>query len=140
MGAPQHSEEVKAQAMAALLAGQSVRQVAKAYKLPLGTVKQWRRIDVPNPERAAATAAQRERVGDLILDNLTALLTATKAIIERVSQNEKWTTEQSASELAVFVGVLYDKAIRIAEALPEPDGDAGNGDILAASAPESKAA
>lgn len=140
MGAPAHSEQVRAQAMAALLSGQSVSQVAREYKLPLGTVKTWRREYIPNPEHRVATEAQRERIGDLILDNLEALLTATRGIVENVSTDPAWVKRQTASELAVFVGVLYDKAIKIAAALPAPDGDGAAGDVLAAGAPEPEAA
>lgn len=111
--------------MAAMLAGQSVSHVAATYKLPMGTVKSWRREMVAAAPTAPTAQAQRERVGDLVLASLEAMLTAVREIVERVSQDPQWIREQGASELGVFVGILSDKAFRILEALPEPEDGAG---------------
>lgn len=136
----ERSPEEKAAAMAALLAGQSIDQVAAKYKLPEGTVKSWRRemagmVTTPTP----AAQAQRERVGDLVISNLEAMLTAVREIVTRVSQDPQWIREQGASELGVFLGILSDKAFRILEALPEPEDDESAG-ILAGGAGETEAA
>lgn len=109
--------------MAAMLTGQSVTQVAATYKLPVGTVKSWRREMVAAASTTPTAQAQRERVGDLVLASLEAMLTAIREIVERVSKDPQWIREQSASELGVFVGILSDKAFRILEALPEPEDD-----------------
>lgn len=118
-----HSDETKAAVMAAMLTGQSVTQVAATYKLPVGTVKSWRREMVAAASTTPTAQAQRERVGDLVLASLEAMLTAIREIVERVSKDPQWIREQSASELGVFVGILSDKAFRILEALPEPEDD-----------------
>lgn len=118
-----HSDETKAAVMAALLAGQSVTQVAATYRLPSGTVKSWRRQMVASVSTTPTAQAQRERVGDLVLASLEAMLTAVREIIERVSQDPQWIREQGASELGIFIGILTDKAVRILEALPEPEED-----------------
>lgn len=115
-----YPEETKAAVMAALLAGQSIGTIAEEYRIPRGTVAMW------------ASHARRQPVGnghlgDLIIQNLEAMLTAVKEIVTCVSQDKDWLRKQGASELAVFVGVLSDKAFRILEALPEPEGDGGAG-------------
>ena len=61
-----HSEEVKARAMAALLTGQSVGNVAKRFRLPKQTVSRFKSGLVPFVLEQA-TEAQRERIGDLLL-------------------------------------------------------------------------
>lgn len=128
-----YSAEVKAAVMAALLAGQSARSVAKAYKIPEGTARTWK-------ARAKQRPVDGGRIGDLIIENLEAILTAVKEIVIRVSQDPQWIREQDASELGVFLGILSDKAFRIIEALPRPDGDGGDAGLLAGSAGESEAA
>ena len=118
-----HSEEVKAVALAALLEGQSVRQVAKAHSLPSSTVGRWR-SEIGGETRAAFDSERAARIGDLVIGNLEAMLRATTEMIQVVSQDKEWLKRQSASELAVFIGVISDKAYRILEGLPEPDATA----------------
>lgn len=115
-----HSEEVKAAAMAAMLAGQSINQVAKAYKLPRGTVGRWR-AEISGETRTALGGERAGRIGDLVLENLEAMLKATTELIQFVSSEKDWLRDQSASEVAVLIGVISDKAYRILEALPDPE-------------------
>ena len=102
-----------------LLEGQSINHVAAACNLPRGTVKTWSAALRSEPGQVVK-GNRAERIGDLVVGNLEALLRATQGIVESVSQDKEWIKAQSASELAVFVGVLHDKAFRILEALPEP--------------------
>lgn len=121
--AAKHSEEVKAAVMAALLAGQSISQVAKEYSLPVGTIKAW--SSRARSEPVLVTEGRKALIGDLILDNLEAMLRAVTRIVNSVSENKDWLEKQSASELGVFIGVLQDKSIRIVESIPddEPEED-----------------
>ena len=120
-----YDPEVKAAALAALLAGQSVSHVAETYRIPRGTVADWS-AKARGEVTKAAQGARTERLGDLILDNLEAMLKATRTIVESVSQDKDWLKQQSASEVAVLIGVISDKAFRILEALPEPTPEAAN--------------
>lgn len=117
----EYDEATKAAVMAALLAGQSVSVVASEYKIPLGTVKRWSASakEMLEPVRSA----KKERIGELVLDNLEASLLFTKSMAD-VLNDEKWLKKQRASEIAVLYGVVQDKTYRVLEALP--DGDETN--------------
>lgn len=107
-----YSEETKAAVMASLLTGQSVSSVARAYKIPKGTVSDWKR----QAEGVASEPTQKKEIGPLLLAYLhTNLQTLTKQSM--VFADEQWLKQQSASELAVLHGVLADKTIRLLEAL-----------------------
>lgn len=125
MARREYSEETKAAVMAALLAGQTIAQVASEYRIPVGTVNAWsaRAHQVPV---VSAVGDRRERIGDLILSNLETLMIAVEEIVKSVSADKEWLRRQSASEVAVLVGVFADKAYRILEALPEPEPPASD--------------
>lgn len=108
-----YSEETKAAAMSALLAGQSISEVAKTYEIPVGTVKGWRSkagSDQPVPTQ------KRARIGELLLEYLEANLTTLKTQSEKFGDVD-WIDKQPASEMAVLHGVVADKTVRILEAL-----------------------
>ena len=105
-----HSAETKAAAMAALLAGQGVSEVARQYDhLPSSTVSRWR-------ADARREAGLSDNVGELLLGYLTANLETlqSQAVFFRDSE---WLRDQPAGELAVLHGVMTDKAVRLLEAL-----------------------
>ena len=103
-----HNEETKAQAMACLLEGQGVSQVAKEYSLPPSTVSRWRR-------ECRAEAGSPE-IGELLLDYLGANL-ETLQVQAIVFGDVEWLQTQGAQELAILHGVMTDKAVRLLEAL-----------------------
>lgn len=109
--------------MAALLAGQSVSEVAKAYNIPRGTVGRWS----SECERPIETNRNtKKEIGGLILDYLRQVL-ATLTAQQQVFGDESWLRKQPASELAVLHGVSADKAFRLLEAFksePETEDDA----------------
>ncbi|GIV73552.1 helix-turn-helix domain-containing protein [Caldilinea sp.] len=111
-----YPDEVKAQVMAALLAGQSVSAVAQEYNIPKGTVSNWK--------RKAHQAMAGESLGRKSLDELlfayVAENLATLREQVRVFRDRDWLRGQSASEVAVLHGVLADKTIRLLEAFGEP--------------------
>lgn len=108
-----HTDEVKAAAMAALVAGQSISEVAKKYKIPRGTVSNWagrvRRNGCVSP-------TTKKEIGKLLLEYLETNLAALKAQA-RVFADESWIAKQDASDLAILHGVCTDKAVRLLEAL-----------------------
>ena len=116
-----HSGEVKAAVIAALLAGQSISQVAETYHLPEGTVKCWRsRMKKPELQqdalRVATLEPRKKDMGELILEYLQANLEALRAQTV-VFSNPVWLKTQDAQSLAVLHGVMTDKAIRLLEAM-----------------------
>jgi hypothetical protein len=104
------SEEVRAQVMAALLAGQSVSEIVSAYKVS----ERW--VFRLKATRATEICTEKgARIDDLLFGYLQAGLKALKAQAEVVSEPE-YIRAQPASELAVLHGVVADKQIRLLEA------------------------
>lgn len=120
-----HSDETKAAVMAALLEGQSINYCVGQYKIPFGTVASWAR---GLPRNHKLSKEKRERVGELIIDNVEAELETTIAM-QDVFKDQKWLKRQRASELAVLYGVIKDKTFRVLEALPEGNSDDYEPDI-----------
>jgi transposase len=120
MARKQHEEATKAAIMAALLAGQSLSQVAKEYKIPKSTIANWSAEahafgTVPNGN------GSRERIGALLLEYLEATL-STLIMQQKVFANAEWLLKQSAAEAATLHGVSVDKAVRLLEGLADtPD-------------------
>ena len=106
------SDEVKAQVIAALLEGQSIRHVAEQYNVPRSTVLNWKKEwgNVPKD------GTQKKEFSELVLDYLRADLETMRAQAETFRDRD-WLLKQSASEVAVLHGVMTDKAIRLLEAL-----------------------
>ncbi len=126
MARREYSDEIKAQVMAALLAGQSVSKTAERFEIPKGTVSGWAKRAGAGVRGELATVAtqKRERIGHLIIDNLEAEMEATKAMTN-VFKDEQWLRKQEASQLAVLFGVIKDKTHRVLQELPD---DAGQSD------------
>lgn len=108
-----HSDEVKAQAMAALLAGQSVNEVARQYSLPKSTVSRIR--SSINDQLEQVGTQKRDRIGELLGEYVEANLITLKAQSEHF-RDKAWLNRQEASSLAVLHGVVADKTIRVLEA------------------------
>jgi transposase-like protein len=117
-----HSAEVKAQVMAALMAGQGVSEVARAHDLPVKTVHEW----ASSPEFAKVRTQKGDRVQELTFGYLEAVLTTLTKQAEAVSE-KTYIHKQPASEIAVLHGVMADKAFRLLSAIPsaavQPDSD-----------------
>lgn len=111
----EYSDETKAAALAALLTGQSVSAVAREYKLPKGTVSNWK-----NHQPAQGVQSDRtqksEAVSALLIDYLQTNLETLK-IQSVFFRDVAWLTKQNAADLAVLHGVMTDKTIRLLEAL-----------------------
>ncbi len=120
--ATQYSDEVKAQCLAALLAGQSVAAVARAYRVPVGTVKSWKSRQKDASVASVASHESRERIGELLLGYLAESLEVARAQL-RVFRDPEWLKAQTASEVGVLHGIIVDKSVRLLEALGGGDGD-----------------
>jgi len=120
MGNRKYRNETRAQVLAALLAGQSVRSVAKEYRIPQGTVATWKRS--LNHTLDHTNDTQKKEMGELIIDYLRDNLTTLRTQL-RVFGDATWLAKQAASEAAVLHGVLADKGIRLLEALAGDEED-----------------
>ncbi len=113
-----YSDETKAAVMAELAAGQGVGKVADEYRIPVGTVKAWkRRVKSEHP----VATQKKEAIGDLLVQYLETNLRTLKAQSE-VFADPEWLKKQSASEAAMLHGVLTDKTVRLLEAMAPPSG------------------
>ena len=106
--------------MAALLEGQSVSSVAKAYRIPKGTVSNWKRKAQDEAEGVRPDRTQKKQIGDLLLEYLEANLKALRTQAEAFSDKD-WLAKQDAAALATLHGVMTDKAVRLIEAFGESE-------------------
>ena len=116
-----HGDETKAAVLAALLAGQSINDVAARFHLGKATVSAWRTaagLDGTYPVRTQ----NGDELGDLVSAYLRENLITLKAQAAFFRDTE-WLRKQSAADLAVLHGVSADKALRIISALQSGDGD-----------------
>jgi transposase-like protein len=108
-GAKHYAPEVRAAAMAALLAGQGVNEVAAQYRLPKQTVSRWRK-------QARTEADRSDDVGALLLAYLREnLITLREQAV--TFRDPRWLKRQSAADAGVLHGILTDKAVRLLEAM-----------------------
>ena len=106
--------------MAALLAGQGVTEVARAYNLPKGTVGGWK----AEIETEQIRTKKGERLEGMVFDYLTANFEALRQQAE-VASDQNYLRKQSADNLAVLHGVMADKAVRLLEAAAAAAASAG---------------
>jgi hypothetical protein len=113
----------KAAALAALMAGQGVGEVARQYHLPAGTVKSWLSRMRHGPSVAEVATRDRQTIGELLTGYLTETLEALRKQ-SAIFGDPVWLKQQTAADAAVLHGVMTDKAVRLLEALngaePEP--------------------
>ena len=115
MARREYSSDTKAAAMAALLAGQSVSEVARQFRIPEGTVKSWKRRSNEHMD-ATVASTKKEEIGELLVVYLEATIKALTAQM-KVFADESYISKQPASEAAVLHGVIADKGFRLLEAL-----------------------
>jgi transposase-like protein len=108
-----HSAETKAAVIGALLAGQGVNEVAAQFGLNSGLVSRWK-ATIPQDKLQQVAAQKKERLVDLIEAHLTASLKGAAKCAGQAN-DDVWRSRQSAENLAVFYGVLSDKAFRLVE-------------------------
>ena len=111
----EHTEQERAAVLAALLSGQSVRQVARTFKVSRDTVRRWRVAAGLTEVSPLVDHQKREEIDGLVGDVLRTILTTLQVQAEQFG-DKAWLKTQSASELAVLFGVMADKAFRILEA------------------------
>lgn len=109
-----HTDETRAQVIAALLAGQGVNEVAAQYDLPKETVSYWKK-SIPDAQLALIRTKKGERIEVLLFDYLTTLLETLRKQAEIAGERE-YVHKQPADSLAVLHGVMADKGIRLLEA------------------------
>ena len=120
-----HSDETRAQVIAALLAGQGVSEVAKQYHLPQSTVS---RLKTQIKDKLDELGCKKkrdfgEKLATYLEANLNALTAQAKAVSDPV-----YIKKQAAHELATLHGVMADKGIRLLEAASQLGNDEDSAD------------
>jgi len=105
---------VKAHVMAALLQGQGVNEIARAYKLSSATVSGIKNSLLPEHVEQLQTQ-KRETLDVLLLEAVSANVRTLTKIAEAVS-DPKYITSQPAESIGMLYGILADKAVRFLEA------------------------
>lgn len=125
--------ELRAQAIADLLAGEQPAVVAAKYGIDAATVRVWKQryvtgnvTDVTPPVTPIqpALVAQKHYIGELIIDLFRAKLKASAALAEAVTDSV-WLAKQSASQLAELGQWLDSSAFAIGDRLAGRPADRG---------------
>lgn len=114
MRGKKHSDQTRAAAIAALLEGQGVTEVARRYNLPHPTVSNLK-SSLSSTQLNEVRQEKVEELAALIENHLHTSLQAA-ANIAKQTENADWRNKQTADDLGVFYGILTDKAVRILEA------------------------
>jgi transposase-like protein len=102
-----HSPELRAEAVAAVLAGMTVVQAAAKFNVDHSLVSRWV-AQVAHEHRAR----DPETLGDLIFDLIGAHVSTIQAQLQAAARPE-WLEKQSAAELAQLVAVERDTTLRL---------------------------
>lgn len=143
MPASKVTPEIKAAALADLLAGDTPAKVAARYQLDPATVRVWKQRYVtvgvtgapshvtpdvtPPPPTGVPALATPHAIGGLLLDLLAAKLKASQAIA-RAAQDPAWLDKQSAADLAALGEYLDRSALALGDRLARPPLDDGGDD------------
>ena len=119
MRGQKHSDQTRAHALAALLEGQGVSEVARRYKLPESTVRDIKK-SISSQEFAEVRAKKQDSLAELIERHLHASLKAATELASQAS-DANWRYKQDADKLGVLYGILTDKAVRILEAAEQAE-------------------
>lgn len=104
------AEKMKAAVLAAILLGQPVATIAARYGLSYSTVSNWKKaFDVESPEQRVERLSEDLMV--FIQQEIQNLIA-----IAVVTSEEEWIKEQTASELADYIGVKNNTLLKVLEA------------------------
>lgn len=112
--AKEYSPEVKAQVMAALLEGQSLRHVARETGIPKGTIEHWGNEAKRLAGVSTVSDDKKERIQGLLVDLFIAKIESQIALAKHAG-DKAWLLKQDASAVAMLLGVSDDKLMRMLE-------------------------
>ncbi len=103
-----HAREVKAQAIAELMAGDSPTVIAARYDLPRKSVSNWKAALTPE-QLAEVSRNTRGRLDELVCDHLEATLQSLSAQAKAAGDPE-YISKQSAGDLARLHDTMFERA------------------------------
>lgn len=105
--------EVKAAVLADALTGMGERRLSAKHNIPRSTVRNWIVSSGLRRVQGAAFASQTQQseaeLFDLVIEYLRESLKTLRAVLQGAADPE-WLSRQNARELAIFFGVVSDKA------------------------------
>lgn len=104
-----YSPQVRAEALALLATGDSVHGVARQLGIPRTTVKRWR-------DQLHNDGPQKKTIGEQVYGFVEESIDTLRAQA-RFTRDPEWLLQQSAADLAMLHGVMFDKAWRLLGAL-----------------------
>lgn len=127
--AKRHPPEVRAQAVAAVAAGEQPAGVARRFGISQGRLTEWCQRDLPEVSGSVrgtpgAYVRERERsnlldlVEEFVIESITTL-----SAQARFARRDDWLTKQSAGGLAEYRGVELDRLIRLLAAFRPADDE-----------------
>src|SRR5262252_1871645 len=118
-GAPQPAQ-LRAEAVAAVLAGQALADVARRFGIAKGTLGTWLAQDDELRTLRTPDAHNEPDLGDLIYGLITDHIAAISAQLQATSRPE-WLRQQSAAELGQLLGAERDTLLRLLAGLRRID-------------------
>lgn len=126
MARKKYSDELKANAISMLFAGNTASYVSKQLKIPVGTLRSWKAEVNGSRSSNSEIATQKKGVlGELILGVLEKQLILLQTIADTAA-NPEWIEKQAADDLAIFYGVITDKSQRLIEAMSGGNNEQSN--------------
>lgn len=123
--AKEYPPEVKAAVMAALMDGQTLRQIERVHGVPKSTVAAWgKETDGVTVSVRDILDTKKAQIKGLLVDLLIAKLESQIAISKHAT-DKSWLQNQDASALAMFHGVSDDKLVRLLEKFESARSDTG---------------
>jgi len=110
-----HTAKKKGAAIACLLTGDSVSEVAAKHGLDKSVVSRWK-ARIPAGELQQVATKKDGRLNDVVFDCVEANLESLTAQAKAASDPE-YLRKQSAKDLAMLHGVMFDKSFRILESV-----------------------
>lgn len=110
-----HAREVKAIAIAELMAGDSPTVIAARHDLPRKSVSNWKAALTPE-QLAEVSRNTGGRLDDLVCDHLEATLQSLTAQA-KVTGDPEYIHKQSAGDLARLHGTMFERAFLMLERL-----------------------
>jgi len=112
-----HPQDLRAEVVAAVLAGTTIAQAARQYGLSKQTVSRWVDLDGTN-----GTGPPARDLGELILERIGDDIATIQAQLQATTRPE-WLEKQPAAELAQLVAVERDTVLRLLAGLRPVDAD-----------------
>jgi transposase-like protein len=110
-----HSAKVKGAAIASLLTGDTVSEVATKHGLDKSVVSRWK-ARIPKGELQRVATKKGEQIDCKIFECAKSNLESLTAQAKTTGDPE-WIRQQSAKDLALLHGVMFDKSLRILDAV-----------------------